>query len=365
MRIIFIVQHPVDPYIIINTAKSIKKKGGSVYFIIVEKENIIENIVDSHGFLFTVVGRSKKSFVGKVLNSVLVIPKIRKIVNKFKPDIIFSPRSPYASYALKSINVPLIGWEDTETGTFSYNNSIWRIDSLLMPESYYLNKSSDKIIRFNGYKELAYLHPNVFKADSSVLDSMGLKESDTIILMRFSALYAMHDIGLKSVVLENENKILKFITDVELKFNAKVFISMTERSLSSNFEKYRLNIPPSKYLHFLFFCSLYIGEGTTTASEAGVLGVPWINIQQTKRGYLIDQEENYGLGFRTDSISDALRKAEKYLNNKNIKNEWEIKRNKLINDKINVSEFITWFLVNYPESHRIMKNNPEYQNRFK
>ncbi len=297
MKIIFIVQHPVDPYVIINTAKEIQKDGGEVFFVIVEKEKILKSIVDSYGFKNVVIGRSKETFVGKVFNSISIIPKMRKAIQKFDPDIVFSPISPYSSYALKNNNIPFICWDDTETGTFTYNNSLKRIDTLLLPESYYLEKPFERIIRFNGYKELAYLHPNNFKPNIRIIEEMGLQVTDKIVLMRFSALKAMHDKGLNSVILENERKILEFINKAEKKYCAKVFISMTERTLNSKFDKYRLNIPPSKYLHFLSFCSLYIGEGTTTASEAGVLGVPWVNIQKTKRGYLVDQEEKYGLGF--------------------------------------------------------------------
>jgi len=192
-----------------------------------------------------------------------------------------------------------------------------------------------------------------------------LKKTDKIILMRFSALHAMHDIGLKSEALTNDDKLLLFIEKITKKYGVKVFISMTERGLDDRFNIYKLQIEPSKYIHLLSHCTLYIGEGTTTASEAGVLGVPWINIQLTKRGYLIDQEEYYGLGCRIEDMDLAFQKAEEYLENNQIKSEWELKRKKLLEDKIDVSAFFTWFIMSYPESHRIMKHDPNYQNRFK
>lgn len=365
MNVLFIVYHPVDPYIAFKTAKNIEEEGGKSFFVIVEKENIIKDIVDSYGFENKVIGKSKKSFIGKVLISIKIIHKIKKIIKSFKPDIVFSPAAPYTSFALKNHKIPLICWEDTETATFNYKYSHKRIDSILLTKSFYKDFSSDKIIRFNGYKELAYLHPNIFKPDVTVLKELGLKKSETIILMRFSALNAMHDIGLESEAITNDEKILKFIQKIEKDYCAKVFISVTERDLDKRFDAYKLVINPSKYAHLLSFCSLYIGEGTTTASEAGVLGVPWVNIQKTKRGYLIDQEKNYKLGFRTDNMDTAFQKAEEFLKNDNIKEEWKLKQKKLIEDKIDVSAFFTWFIKDYPKSHNIMNKNPEYQNRFK
>ena len=174
---------------------------------------------------------------------------------------------------------------------------------------------------------------------------------------------AVHDLGLKSVSEMFKDKLLNYIKQLE-KY-ARVFISTTEKKLGEDFLKYELKIHPAKYTNFLSFCSIYIGEGTTTASEAGVLGVPWINIQSTTRGYLIDQEKNYGLGFRTGNIDFAFNKAIEWLKDDTLKEKWEIKRLKLISDKIDVSSFLIWFIQNYPESFGIMKENPDYQYNFK
>ena len=131
------------------------------------------------------------------------------------------------------------------------------------------------------------------------------------------------------------------------------------------FSKYKLDIHPTEYHNFLANCSLYIGEGTTTASEAGVLGVPWIALRPDPLGYLEDQEKKYELGFRTVDLKYAFETAIKWLNHDGLKDEWAKKREKLLADKIDVSAFFVWFIENYPDSHKIMKNNPDYQNRFR
>ncbi len=364
MKVLFVVNHPVDPYIVFETARRIEEDGGQCFFVIIEKEGIIKDIVDSYNFENKVIGTAKASFSGKVLNALKIVNGINRVVKKFKPDLIFSPSTPYTSLACQFNKVPLVGWQDTETATFSFKYSNKRMNSLLLIDSFYKDLTSDNIIRFNGYKELAYLHPNIFTPDVTVLDELGLISSDKIILMRFSALNAMHDIGLKSTASTSDEKILNFIKKVEKDYDAKVLISVTERDLDVRFDSYKLVIEPSKYIHLLAFCSLYIGEGTTTAAEAGILGVPWIALRDKALGYLIDQEENYGLGFRIAEIEPALEKAEEFLKNKNIKAEWKRKKEKLLSDKIDVSAFLTWFIKEYPMSHQIMKDNPDYQDKF-
>ena len=41
------------------------------------------------------------------------------------------------------------------------------------------------------------------------------------------------------------------------------------------------------------------------------------------------------------------------------------KRQNMLNDKIDVTAFMVWFVENYPESEKTIKKNPDYQYRFK
>ena len=49
----------------------------------------------------------------------------------------------------------------------------------------------------------------------------------------------------------------------------------------------------------------------------------------------------------------------------NIKKEWKNRRENMLNDKIDVTAFFTWFIENYPQSAQIMRENPDYQYKFK
>ena len=376
MNILFVNFHPVDSQIVRFVAKELIIKQYNVLFAFAEKEGIIQQIIEYDNFKHAKIGKSKSSIQGKIINILQLGVRLTKIISEFKPDIIFSPTSLYSGLIAKLYKIPVISWGDTETATTNLKYSLPFIDSLLIPNCFYAKlKNNNKVVRFNGYKELAYLHPNWFKPDKSVLEKLNLKIGDKFVLMRFSALHAMHDIGLKSVGDNYREQILNYIKEIE-KY-AKVYISTTERDPGEEFKKYELKIHPSEYIHFLSFCSLYIGEGTTTASEAGVLGVPWINIQKTTRGYLIDQEKNYKLGFRTDNVDKAFQTAIEWIQKDDLKIGWQVKRDKLLNDKIDVSSFFIWFIENYPESHKIMKENPseiekrfhgaspKYQSRFK
>ncbi len=45
--------------------------------------------------------------------------------------------------------------------------------------------------------------------------------------------------------------------------------------------------------------------------------------------------------------------------------QFQLRRQKMLLEKIDVTAFLVWFVENYPESAKIMKENPDYQWRFR
>jgi predicted glycosyltransferase len=105
------------------------------------------------------------------------------------------------------------------------------------------------------------------------------------------------------------------------------------------------------------------------ASEAAVLGVPAIYLDNTGRCYTREEEEKYGLVFNfTESEDDqqkSIQKGVELLSTPGILAEWQTRRQKMLRDKIDVTAFLAWFVENWPESMKIMKETPDYTERFK
>jgi predicted glycosyltransferase len=103
------------------------------------------------------------------------------------------------------------------------------------------------------------------------------------------------------------------------------------------------------------------------ASESAVLGTPAIYIDDVGRGYTTEQEEKYQIVYNyTESNSDQLLSIKKGVEILKIdKTSYAKKRTKILEDKICTTDFMVWFIENYPESVQIMQENPKYQDRFK
>ena len=123
---------------------------------------------------------------------------------------------------------------------------------------------------------------------------------------------------------------------------------------------------PEKLHHLLYYASLYLGEGGTTAAEAAVLGTYAIHVSTTaKHCGIFSELQQYGLLDFFDDEVRALPKALEILSSQNIKIECQQKRNRLINEKLEMTMFLVWLVESFPESIRIISEKPEYLDMFK
>lgn len=331
------MNHPKDVNIFRYVIHSLELKGHVVKIIASDKENVL-NMLNSFGFEYT----TKKHYRG-LMNKFLGMFKNDYIIYRecksFKPDIFASFGSPYAAQVSKLYGKKHISFSDTDSNVKTLNH--FTLTTLLFSEINYVpscHRKSRKYkqARFDGYYELAYLSAKYFTPDPSVLENLGIKESDKYILVRLSALNAHHDVGVKGFNFASESELLGYINTLEQ--YGKVFIS-SEKPLSGVLEKYELKIHSDDFHSFMYYASLYIGEGASMASEAAILGVPSIYVSTTTRGYLEELERKYGLCYTIVDKQEALLKAATILDS-NLTSLWEKKRIKMLQDKIDVVDFM-------------------------
>jgi predicted glycosyltransferase len=214
------------------------------------------------------------------------------------------------------------------------------------------------------------LHPNYFKPNPAVLEEMGLSRDDNIFLLRFAAFDASHDVHSENFKKEYVPSLIK-----KLEKHGKIIIS-SEKKLDGYLEKYRYDLSPDKYHDILYYSKLYIGEGSTSAEEAAILGTPSLHFERLNIngmiscitpfiGILDELQGKYGLLYSYCNENELLDKVDETLSDiGSIKKQWAEKRDRLLRDKIDVTAFIVWLVENYPESSDKLKENPEIQRSF-
>ena len=162
--------------------------------------------------------------------------------------------------------------------------------------------------------------------------------------------------------------LIKRIIETATKYGYRTVIS-SEKELDEEFMEYKLDIDIVNIHHVMFFSSMLIGDSQSMAVEAAMLGVPSIRFSDFagKISVLEELEHKYQLtyGIKTEQQDKFYEKVNELLMMENLREEFQARRQKMLADKIDVAAFFTWFIENYPESAKIMKETPDYQYKFK
>ena len=344
MRILIGVSHPKHVHIFKNPINNLIERGHDVKVVAVNKD-ITTYLLSKYGIKYLLVGDSKFSIYEKVFSLLKWEYKTLKIVREFKPDLIVGRALPHLAHVSALFRKPFVVFEDTEIAKVIHKITIPFASAVVTPQCY-IGDFGKKHVRFNGYFELAYLHPKYFKPDDDVLDYLNLSKNDTYTVLRLISWSAYHDVNLKGF---KEGLELEFIRTLEE--YGQVFIT-SERKLPKELEKYKLRIPPEKIHSLLWYANLYIGEGGTMAVEAAILGTPAIHVESTSRGIatgelsgnFLELRDKYGLLYFYPDQNQALEKAISILEDKNSKNEWRNKSKRLLKDKVDVTVWMTHFI---------------------
>ena len=342
MKVFFDIGHPAHVHYFKNLIQRLKDKGHEIKISSRDKE-MAHYLLDQLNLEYYNRGEGAKGIFGKIMYTLKTDFLLYDYIKKFSPDVFISFGSPYAAHVSYMLGKPHLVIDDTENATIGQLMYKPFSDIILTPDCFKKDFGS-KQIRFPSYMELSYLHPNVFTPDENVLEVLDIEKGEKYVLLRFVGWNAVHDIGHKGLSLKNKIKVVN-----ELSNYAKVFIS-SEKTLPKELEKYRLEIPKHLIHHVLAFASLFYGESATMASESAVLGVPAIYIDNDSRGYTLEQEKKYGLVFNyKESLEDqnkSIEKAKSIMRNYE-KKAWTKAKNELLNDKIDLTEYLENFIMNY------------------
>lgn len=367
MNILIQLSHPAHFHLYKNVAKNLMDDGHKV-FILIKTKDILEDLLKQSGLpYFNILKEAhRKSKLGILWDMIVRDWRMWRFVKKNKIDLLTG----------STVEVAQVGWltrkyrvntgeDDMNVVPLFPKMAGPFMGTILSPRvcnNYSLEPYS---VKYESYHELAYLHPNHFVADKKVVEKYFPIDAPYFI-MRFSSLNAYHDSGIRGINTEIAQRLIDI-----LKPYGRIYIT-SERELEPQFEPYRIPIKTLDMHHVMAFSTLYIGDSQTMAAEAGVLGVPFVRYNDFvgRIGYLNELEDEFHLGFGIKasdkgSAEKMYKVVEDLLATPNLKEEWQERRQRMLSEKIDYAQFLTWLIENYPESEKIMKETPDYQFRFK
>ena len=386
MNIGLFLGHPAHFHMLKNAASNLRSNGHNVQFVI-KKKDILEKLLQDAGYSYTSIREDRSNGLLGLIQSVLGMElNMCKFLKKNKIDILIGSTLSFASSKIMHVPTIVMG-EDDSAVVPKYARMVYPwANAILTPEVCDNGKWNAKSTKYPSYHELAYLHPNHFMADKSIVEGYGIDTSKPYFIMRFASLKAHHDDGIRGINTGIAQKLVDILAP-----HGQIYIT-SERELEPQFEPHRIRINPLDMHHVMAFASLYIGDSQTMAAEAGVLGTPFVRFNDFvgRIGYLRELEDIYQLGYgihasplKEDSSirltngqvqpsdTNALYKAVEDLVAMPADERKQIfaaRRERMLSEKIDYAKYLTWFIENYPASQqetRENQNNDAFWAQFK
>ncbi len=339
MKILIDIGHPAHVHLFKNFAKYMILRGDEVLFTCRDKEFEI-SLLEHYGFEYKSFGRKFNSTKGKIFGLLKFGLQEIAIAIKFKPNLFLSAGSMYSAHASSVLRKPHFTFEDTFNmeQVRLYLPFTQKVFVSKIPEG--INIDRDKIVQYDGYHELAYLHPNWFKSDDSIYKDLKIDKGDKYVIIRFVSWNASHDIGQSGISFDDKRKLIEKLSEY-----AKIFIT-SEGELPEEWKKYQLTIEPYKIHNLMANATLFVGEGATMASECAMLGTPAIYINSIE-AETIKEQERYSLLYHYKSGKIAIDKAIELSKIPSLEEKFKKKREKMLSEKIDVTQFLIDYVTEY------------------
>lgn len=353
MKLLIYLGHPAHFHLFRFVIQALRKNGHQIT-ILARNKDVLEDLLHAEELPFiNVLPRGRKDTTAGMMGAMLIRERaIFREALRDRPNLMVGTCAEIGHVG-RMLGIPsiVVNEDDWDVVPIFAKLAYPFCNYILAPESCRTGRWRRKTISYRGYHELAYLHPNHFTPDRSVVRTFHPAEGPYF-LIRFAKLAAHHDAGRRGIGREVARRLVS-----TLETRGAVYIT-SERELEPEFESYRIKIAPDKIHHAMAFAELYVGDSQTMAAEAAVLGTPAIRFNDFvgEIGYLEELEDRYGLtyGVRTNEPERMFRLVENY-SKPGTKKVWDRRRAAMLKEKIDVAAFMAGLFEGYPETVRELR----------
>ena len=258
----------------------------------------------------------------------------------------------YSTFTARLLKVPDITFNDSECTTnaarYAMLNLTYQFTDVFVTPSSFRQELGLKHLKVGSYKELAYLHPNYYAPDPSVFDLLGISRSHDYSVLRFNAFDCAHDFSVRGLTDADKIALVR-----ELSAYGVVFI-LSESDVPDQIREHVLNVPNRRIHDVLYYASLFITETQTMATEAALLGTPTIRsnafVGDCDVGACIELEREFQLLFNLTTAGEVAAKAVQLIQDPHAKEDWQKKRARLLEKKLDMVALMVSLIEGYPAS---------------
>ncbi|MHB9286198.1 DUF354 domain-containing protein [Halobacteriales archaeon Cl-PHB] len=335
MHAIVTIQHPAHVHFYRNAIADLEERGHEVTVFAREKD-LVADLLQAYGIEHTVLAGEAGSTLGLLGVQVAYELRLLRAVRQLDPDVLTAVGGVAVSHVAALTDARSVVFIDNE-GVASNYLTVPVADEIFTPRRFAGDLGSGHH-RYDGYHELAYLHPEQFDPDPGVIRSYGIDPDDPYSVVRFVGWGAHHDVGEAGISVTAKRDLIDL-----LKRHGDVYVT-AEGNLPPVLEDCRLPVAPEEVHHLLWAADCYVGDSQTMATEAALLGTPAVRSNSFAgagdMSNFVELAARYGLVISTDDETEAMEAVSRILSREDSEDVWERRREALLNDKIDVTSFL-------------------------
>ncbi|MFW6152739.1 MAG: glycosyltransferase [Halobacteriota archaeon] len=263
--------------------------------------------------------------------------RIARAVRRLRPDVAFGIGA-YAAHASALARCRCVLVIDSEPTTLDHRISRPFADVMLTPASFRRDLGPKHFV-FDGFKESAYLHPDVFTPDPSVRDELGVAPDERFVLVRFNAFGSHHDIGHSGFPPERRVELVE-----KLAAEATVFVSDEGEHVDLDAVDARpFELHPARLHDALAAAELLVADTQTMVTEAALLATPAVRsnsfVGADDMGNFIALEQA-GLIHNAETFEEAVSVAVELAGDPTTREIWRSRRDEFVDGMTNLTELL-------------------------
>ena len=332
MKIIVDIAHPAHVNFFKNALYTLADEGHEV-IVTALRRGKLPRIVESELSRFPIhyVGRHRGTRFSIIVEAnLLKIVRLFWLILRIRPDFGLSVGSFTMGAVLKLFGIPNVQFDDDPERTM--NVLLERLTStrLFFPP---IVEPHRNVGTMRALKEWAYLSPQYFSSDVSVLDDYGLKPGWYIFVREVST-------GSLNYLDQAENTVASFAHQLSKQY--PILLSLEDKQAASMYpeEWIHLQEPIADIHSLLYYSRLVISSGDSMAREGALLGVPsfYVGVRNMKANDLL---KNRGVLFQAPA-TEAAQQINQALNQDWDSTTRDLSRSSLAEEWDDITEFIIY-----------------------
>lgn len=330
-RLLIAIQHPAHVHFYKHAIRELATEYE--ISIVVRDSEVATDLLDAYGFEYEVLGRSG-SGIRLIASQALYEAKMLAHAREFEPDVMTAIGGSAVAHVARATGAKSVVFTDTEHATLTNKLMAPFADEIWTPECFHADFGA-KQVRYPGYHELAYLHPDRFSPDETIREEVGLEADEKYVVLRLVSWEASHDAGAGGIDDVGE------VVD-RLEATGTTVLITAEGNIPSRVRDRQVDIAPHRMHDLLAGAVLFLGEGATMAAESAVLGTPAVYVNTLRMGYTDELEARYNLLYNCQGAyrhEMAVDIAEAILSGET-SHDWTGARSRLLSEKVDTTNVI-------------------------